>query len=204
MRDTVYLLVFDGFADHQAALAMTEVRRPGDYRVVCAGIDMRPVTTASGLDVCPQRTLRDIDPDRAALVVAPGGHAWEHELAAYAAVLRRLHAAGVPLAGVDSAVLGLARAGLLQGRRHTGPSPDYLSLFAPDYGDERYDAEAGAVTDGGVITACGFAGVDLAFEVIRLLGLYDGADSEQWYRLFRHGVPAWSSDRTVTPRERAA
>jgi hypothetical protein len=32
MRDTVYFLTFEGFADWQAALALCEIRRPGDWR----------------------------------------------------------------------------------------------------------------------------------------------------------------------------
>ena len=46
MRDTVYVLVFDGFADWQAALALCEVRRPGEWQVCTLGFSRAPVVGA--------------------------------------------------------------------------------------------------------------------------------------------------------------
>jgi hypothetical protein len=47
MRDTIYCLVFDGFADWQAALALCEIRRPGDWQVRAVGFSTAP---AAGVD----------------------------------------------------------------------------------------------------------------------------------------------------------
>ena len=77
MRDTVYFLVFDGYADWEAALALCEIRRPGDWRIVTVGFSGRPVTSMAGLRVTPDQTLDRIDLSRAALFVLPGGHLWQ-------------------------------------------------------------------------------------------------------------------------------
>ncbi len=155
MRDTVYFLVFDGFADWQAALALCEVRRPGDWRVRTVGFTLAPVVSMGGLAVQPELALAELDLQRAAMLIVPGGHLWQRgEGESAVAALRRLHAAGAPVAGIDSGVLALARAGLLDACRHTGNWPGHIASRVPDYsGADQYDANVLAVSDGGTITA---------------------------------------------------
>lgn len=76
MRDTVYFLVFDGYADWQAALALCEIRRPGDWRVQAVGFSTTPVVSMGGLTVQPELSLAQLDLQRAALLILPGGHLW--------------------------------------------------------------------------------------------------------------------------------
>ncbi|CAM5625888.1 DJ-1/PfpI family protein [Rhodanobacter lindaniclasticus] len=76
MRDTVYFLVFDGFADWQAALALCEIRRPGDWEVRTVGFSRATVTSMGGLAVKPDLALEQIELARAALLIVPGGHLW--------------------------------------------------------------------------------------------------------------------------------
>lgn len=194
MRDIVYLLVFEGFADYEVALAATEIRRPGSYRLQTVGLDTRPVRAMSGLRVQPDLTVDAIDVERAALALVPGGHLWERDGGRrFADALAALHAYGAPVAGIGAGVLALARAGLLDRRRHTGNRPGYLDLHAPGYaGAEQYDPTVLAVSDEGVTSASGVAAVDFAHEVIRTLDLYDAQDAGHWYRLFRHALtPPW-------------
>src|SRR5690242_10940221 len=106
MRDTVYFLVFDGFADWQAALALCEVRRPGDWQVATVGFTRAPVRSMGGLAVQPELSLAELDFARAALTIVPGGHLWQRgEGASAVAALRQLHGAGSVVAGIDSGVL---------------------------------------------------------------------------------------------------
>jgi putative intracellular protease/amidase len=191
MRDTVYFLAFDGFADWEAALALCEIRRPGDWRVVTVGFSMQPVLSMGGLRVLPELTLERIDLARAALIIVPGGHLWERGEGEEAVdSLRRVHAAGAPVAAISSGVLALARAGLLERCRHTGNLSGLIGRHVPDYaGYEQYDPDVLAVSDGGMITASSLGSVEFAREVIRTLDLYTASDREHWYRLFKHAVP---------------
>ena len=199
MRDTVYFLVFDGFADWQAALALCEIRRPGDWRVRTVGFTLAPVTSMGGLAVQPQQALAELDSRRAAMLIVPGGHLWQRgEGEPAVAVLRRLHAAGAVVAGIDSGVLALARAGLLDRCRHTGNWPGHVASQVPGYaGAEQYDANLLAVSDGGTITASHLGSVEFAREVIRTLDLYSPAEREDWYRLFKHALPPWVAGGAV-------
>ena len=193
MRDTVHVLVFDGFADWQAALALCEVRRPGDWQVRTVGFDRDAVVSMGGLTVLPDLALAEVDLQRAALVIVPGGHLWQRGEGQPAVdLLAEAHAAGSPVAAIDSGVLALARAGLLDDCRHTGNWSGQLSQ-APGYaGASQYDGEVLAVSDGGVITASHLGSVEFAREVIRTLDLYSPTDREHWYRLFKHAqLPPW-------------
>ena len=193
MRDTVHLLVFDGFADWQAALALCEVRRPGDWQVSTVGFRREPVVSMGGLSVVPDLALTEVDLARAALVIVPGGHLWQRGEGQPAVdLLAEAFAAGSPVAGIDSGVLALARAGLLDDCRHTGNWAGQLAQ-APGYaGASQYDNDVLAVSDGGVITASHLGSVEFAREVIRTLDLYSPADREHWYRLFKHAqLPPW-------------
>jgi len=121
MRNIVYFFVFDGFADWEAALALCEIRRPGDFRLRTVGLERRPVQSMGGLTVLPDVALDEIDGDNAVLVILPGGTSWERgEIAPVSATLRRLHAEGATVGALCSGVLALAYADLLDTRRHTG------------------------------------------------------------------------------------
>jgi putative intracellular protease/amidase len=191
MRDTVYFLVFDGFADWQAALALCEIRRPGDWELRVVGFSASPVRSMGGLAVQPDLSLAQLDIARAAMLIVPGGHLWQRgEGAAAVAAIRAVHAAGAPVAAIDSGVLALARAGLLERCRHTGNWPGQIDGQVPGYaGAEQYDASVLAVSDGGVISASHLGSVEFAREVIRTLDLYSPSDREHWYRLFKHAQP---------------
>jgi len=200
MRDTVYFLVYDGFADWQAALALCEIRRPGDWQVATVGFTRAPVQSMGGLTVQPEGSLAELDLARAALLIVPGGHLWQRGDGASAlATIRQVHAAGAPVAAIDSGVLALARAGLLDRVRHTGNWPGQIGTQVPDYaGADQYDSEVLAVSDGGVISASHLGSVEFAHEVIRTLDLYSPSDREHWYRLFKHAqLPPWCVGEAV-------
>lgn len=191
MRNIVYFFVFDGFADHEAALALCEIRRPGDYRVRTVGLERRPVQSMGGLTVLPDVVLGEIDADDAVLVILPGGTLWERgEIDPLGTALRSLHVGGATIGALSSGVLALAYAGLIDTRRHCGNYAGHIETYVPEYaGAAHYDVDALAVSEDGVITAGGVGGVEFAREVIRALDLYDERDTQTWYRLFKHGEP---------------
>jgi hypothetical protein len=51
MRDTVYFLVSEGFAEWQAALAVCEICHPGDWQVQTVSFLSVPVLSMVGLAV---------------------------------------------------------------------------------------------------------------------------------------------------------
>ncbi len=199
MRDTVYFMVFDGFADWQAALALCEIRRPGEWEVRTVGFSPATVTSMGGLAVVPDLTLEQVELARAALLIVPGGHLWlRDEGRAAVELIGRVHAAGAPVAGIDSGVLALARSGLLDHRRHTGNWSGQLAQLPGYRGAAQFDSEVLAVSDDGVISASHLGSIEFAREVIHTLDLYGATDREDWYRLFKHAqLPPWCVGEAV-------
>ena len=188
MREVAYLLVFDGFADWEPALATCEIHRGGRYRVQTVGFTENAVTSMGGLCVVPDLHLGELRTEHAAAFILPGGDLWEAGAREELWLpLRRLQDAEVPVAAICSATLEVARAGLLRGRRHTSNGLDYLKSLVPGYADDaRYVPEL-AVRDGTLITASGAGHVEFARELLAALGLYDDGDLRVWYELFKHG-----------------
>lgn len=185
----VHVLVFDGFADWEPAHALAELRRSGNRSVVAVGFDLGPVTSMGGLRITPDRALADIRQSQMEILILPGGDFWEgpYPQSELNRVLNETSAAGVPIAGICAGTLALARAGLLNDRRHTSNMPGYIGDHVPEYSGAALYETVPAVCDRGVITASGLAPVEFAREIFRQLGIFSAADEELWFDMFRHG-----------------
>jgi putative intracellular protease/amidase len=185
----VHILVFDGYADWEPGHALAELRRSGNRSVVVVGFSDGPVTSMGGLRVVPDLRLSEIRRSDVEILILPGGDFWESTYpdAELNGTLTDLIASGVPVAAICGGTLALARAGILNDRRHTSNMPGYLAEYAPRYsGDSLYEASP-AVNDGGIITASGLAPVDFAREIFRQLKVFSAADEELWFDMFKHG-----------------
>jgi putative intracellular protease/amidase len=189
-KQNVHLFVFDSMADWEAAYAVAAINspqfqtHPGRYRVVTVAATLAPVTTMGGVRIEPDVTLDGISPDSSAMLILPGGYAWENggntEALSLAA---HFMASGVPVAAICAATLALARAGLLNGLRHTSNAREYL--ISSGYRGTAFYCGVPAVTDKNVITATGLAPVDFAREIFKALNLYSTATIEAWYAMFK-------------------
>ena len=123
------------------------------------------------------------------LLILPGADLWDAGGGdAFAAAAERWLEAGVPVAAICGATFGLARAGLLDTRRHTSAAPEYLA--ASGYaGAERYVA-APAVADGGLVTAGPQSPVQFACATLGLLGLASPETLSAYEAVFGAGDPA--------------
>jgi putative intracellular protease/amidase len=193
MAAVVYVLVFDGYADWEPALAMCEVKKSGRFEVRTVGFGPEVVTSMGGLSVTPDLTLAEVTADGAALLILPGGDMWEQgsprpELTK---VVKAFDAARVPVAAICGATVAVGQMGVIKGRRHTSNSKAYLSALVPGYQDESRYSDEWAVRDGHLITASGIGSVEFAREIIQLLGIYSEADQKLWWNIFKHGkMPA--------------
>jgi putative intracellular protease/amidase len=192
MSHTVHLYVFDGMADSQIAFAVASIRKhqfePGRsrYRTMTAARSLAPIATADGVRILPDTTIDEITPCTSALLILPGGRAWE--TGANLEALERAHAFiehGTPVAAIGAATLALARAGLLDDRLHTSNDAAYLA--SSGYRGARNYREVPVIRDRNVITASGIASLEFAYEISRLLDLYASPTLEAWHALREHG-----------------
>jgi putative intracellular protease/amidase len=190
-KRNVHLFIFDSVADWEAAYAVAAINGaqfqagPGRYRVLTAAATLAPITTMGGLRIEPDVTIDALLPEDSAMLILPGGYAWENggnsealELAA------QFIACGVPVAAICAATRALARAGLLDHLRHTSNAREYL--ISSGYRGTAFYCGAPAVADKNVITASGLAPVDFAREIFNRLNLNSAASIEAWYAMFKH------------------
>jgi putative intracellular protease/amidase len=183
----VYLLVFEGFADWEAAHAVAELRRNGHYRVEAVGLTRNPVQSMGGIRVLPSLTVSEIDPADVAVFIVPGGDRWERAPveAEIEQLLKRLDARDVPIAAICGATVAISKIGLLRGRRHTSNGLEYLRSHVPGYDGAANYVNVPAVRDRGLITASGLGDVEFARELFEELGVLSADDRALWAQVFR-------------------
>ena len=153
---TVHLAVYDTLAEMEVGHLLAELRTGRftgtPFEVVTAAEASEPVTTMGGLRVLPDVLLAELDPTSSDLLILPGAEMWDTGGGQpFAAAAGRFLDAGVPVAAICGATAGLARAGLLDQRKHTSAAPEYLAATAYAGGDHYVDERV--VVDGDLITA---------------------------------------------------
>lgn len=186
----IHVVIFDGFADWEPAHALAEARRWGKRTVRSVGFTTAPVVSMGGLRVSPDIDLAAVQPANVELLLIPGGTLWEgadYPRAALEALLTKLIDGGTPVAAICAGTLLLARAGILDHRRHTSNGSRYLSASAPEYAGADLYVDEPAVNDDHVITASGLFAVEFAAAIFAELHILNGADRGLWFDMFKHG-----------------
>ena len=191
---TVHLFVFDTLSDWEPGFAIAGInnpqfqRQPGEYRIRTVSLDGKPVTTIGGLKIQPDGALDAVDARDSAMLILPGGARWDEGGNVEAVEKARSYlSAGVPVAAICGATAGLARGGLLDARKHTSNSREYLEQTK--YAGARLYQDERVVRDGSLITASAMAPLEFAREIFDCLQLYTPQVLEAWYKLFATGKP---------------
>jgi putative intracellular protease/amidase len=191
-KQTIHLYVFNTLSDWEPGYAVAGINnpafqaRPGSYSVKTVGLMKEPVITLGGVTILPDMILDELEPPQSAMLILPGGVTWDEGKNTEAVVKAAAFlAANVPVAAICGATAGLARAGILDERRHTSNSQEYLK--ATGYQGEAFYENKPAVTDRNVITASGTAPLEFAYQIFKMLGVYNDETLEAWYGLFKTG-----------------
>jgi putative intracellular protease/amidase len=189
----VHLAVYDGLADPEVGHLLAELhtgRFTGvAFDVVTVAEGREPITTMGGLRLTPDIVLADLDPVDSDLLVLPGSEMWDAGGGgAFAAAAKRFLDDGVPVAAICGATAGLARAGLLDDRKHTSAAAEYLAATGYAGGDRYVDARA--VGDGDLITAGPQSPVQFARATLEHLGLASTETLEAYEGVFHRADPA--------------
>ncbi len=187
-----HLALYDTLADWEVGHLLVELRTGrftgSPWNIVTVADSPEPITTMGGLRIMPDMILDDLEPADSNLLILPGADIWDAGGgAAFAAAAARFLDAGVPVAAICGATAGLARAGLLDKRRHTSAAAEYL--MATGYAGGDYYIDDRAVVDGDLITAGPQSPVQFASATLRHLGLASARTLEAYERLF-HGADA--------------
>jgi putative intracellular protease/amidase len=184
---TAHIALYNNLADWEIGYLLVELRtgrftgRP--WKIVSAAESREPITSLGGLSIVPDMLLDDLDPADSNLLILPGADVWEAGGGtAFAAAATRFLDAGVPVAAICGATAGLARAGLLDKRRHTSAAAGYL--MATGYAGGDFYVDERAVVDGDLITAGPQSPVQFACATLRRLGLATDRTLEAYEGVF--------------------
>ncbi|MFI6537508.1 type 1 glutamine amidotransferase family protein [Nonomuraea sp. NPDC050547] len=193
MTKTVHHAVYDTLADWETGHATAHLRNgawhrePGGFEIVTVGETLDPVVTSGGMRIVPDITLDQLSPQDSELLILPGADTWvSGELDAFGRKAKEFVAAGVPVAGICGATVGLARQGLLDERAHTSNVLEFLTMTVPGYKGAELYVEADAVTADTVITAGATEPEAFAREIFARLGVYEPEVLDAWFRLFKN------------------
>ena len=184
-----YVLLFDGYADWEIGYVLAELRRIGNLPVATVGFTDAQVVSMGGLRVSPDTTLAAVVPDDVRLFILPGGTLWEQAYPAEAlhALLQALDRQAVPMAAICAATTVFAKAGLLQGKKHTSNALKYLREHVPGYQGESDYVQELAVTDGHVTTASGLGSVEFTRNIMEALEIVTPQLRDLWFRAVKYG-----------------
>ena len=190
-KKTVYLFVFDGFADWEASYTLVGINISKAYTIKTIAIDKTPRKSMGGvsilpdLDFLPDTDLNDIDQSNTAMLILPGGSAWEQKTNQSIAPLV-LHCVenGIPVAAICGATIFLADLGLLDDSDHTSNDLGYLEAFSTRYQGQTFCQHRPAVACRGVITGSGAAAVEFAAAIFDTLKVSTYEAVRSWFQYF--------------------
>ena len=187
---TAHLALYDTLADWEIGYLLVELRTGRftgtQWDIVTVAESKEPITTMGGLRILPDLLLEDLDPASSGLLILPGADMWDAGGGqAFAAAAARFLDAGVPVAAICGATAGLARAGLLDERRHTSAAAGYL--LATGYAGGEHFLNERAVADGDLITAGPQSPVHFARATLKRLGLASDRTLEAYEAVFHRG-----------------
>jgi putative intracellular protease/amidase len=182
---TVALYATDTMADWEYGYVVAGLSKADGFRLVVASDGPTDeVRTMGGLRIRPDTTLEDVR--NADALILPGAQTWDHGHDAALSLAASVLDDGVPVAAICGATLGLARAGILNDRRHTSNAAEFLTQ-ATEYAGADHYVEARTVKDGALITAPATAPVDFAKAVFEALDVFPQHITDAWYGLYTTG-----------------
>ena len=189
MTNKILIYLFDGFSDWEIAYLTPEINKSEDFDLIYFSKNGQSVTSMGVLLIQPKYSLDDIKAEDVHVLVLPGGTAWEEgKNTEIETLAKRVFKYGNTLAAICAATTSLGKFGFLDNLNHTSNDLEYLKEIAPNYSGEKNYQNVFAVTDQNVITANGIAPIEFAREVFKTIGLYNEADIEKWFQLFKNGI----------------
>ncbi len=194
MNRTVHVGIYNTWADWEVGYVLAHLGSGdwssdgGRYDIRLVGESAEPIASKAGITLTPDMVLTDLRAEDSAMLILPGADTWlAGENMAFVESAQAFLDAGVPVAAICGATVGLARGGLLNHVDHTSNAVQTLECSAYT-GAARHKHDL-AVSDGNLITASGIAPVEFAREIFTLLDFYDKTTAKNWYSLYGEHNP---------------
>ncbi len=190
-KENIYVFLFDGYSDWEIAYLAPELKKSEKTDLKYFTIDGSDITSAGGLKISPDLSIKQLNLDDISVLILPGGSAWEDKsIKGIDKLVETLHSNNKTIAGICGATVFLGQKGYLDNVKHTSNALDYLKYMAPEYKGEKLYQPDLSVTDKNIITANGISPIEFAREVFKEVKLKNETDIEKWFQLFKNGI--WS------------
>lgn len=183
----------EGWADWEAGPILASLREFMQWHVSIATLNGAEATSIGGIRAAADLKVDAIDLKKTDLLLVIGSVQWfDNDYSNVSNLISNAVKTNVPVGAICGATIAAARAGILNDRKHTGNALSELLGKAPRYiGASHYCDVPYAVSDKGVVTACGNAPMTFAAEVIRLVDNEKGhALANEYLKFMRmeHGI----------------
>lgn len=194
---SIHVLLFDGYADWEIGYILPELGRMGKFEVTSVGFTNEIITSMGGLKIQPDITLNEVDIEKTALLIIPGGGLWEkpYPQEKINSLLKELVSNQIPVAAICAATIVFANAKILAGINHTSNSLDFLRTMAPDYNEYKTYANSLSIRHNHIITASGLGAIEFTKDILDELDIGSSDMRDIWYEAFKKGK-FWGDDKT--------
>lgn len=167
------IILTDEYADWEFAPIAAIAKEFYGYDTQIVSPNAKPVVSIAGLLSIPQHKLENLEAAEFDALVIIGGKIWEADnYPDMTPLIEEFLAKGKVVAGICGATLALARAGLLNDRKHTSNETGYIDGYVKDYtGQKLYIQTNKAIADRNIISASGFSPYQFAAEIFRAVGM---------------------------------
>ncbi len=195
MHNEILYLLLPDFAAHEMVYLMeaissdeSQLKSNPKYINKIVAPTMKPVTAIGGFRVLPDYSFESMPEDYAALILI-GGYGWLIPIANKVIPIVKNALDNRKIVGaICNGASFMAKAGFLNGVKHTGNGLEQLKLWGGDNytNPENYIHEQ-AVADGGIVTANGSAALEFAKELLLLLENDTTERVEMYYQFNKQG-----------------
>ncbi len=192
-----YLYVLNTMADWEIAHITAELnsgRFLKNRKVPVRKISnsLNPVTSMGGMRINVDLKLSEVQFSEGDLLILPGADTWmDEEYKSLIEIAESLIQKGVIVAAICGATVALAKAGILNNRKHTSNGKGFLEMFCPEYkGSDNY-IDSPAVCDSNLITASGFAPLKFTYEILKRTEVMKEETVTAWYKLYSTKEPGY-------------
>jgi len=190
-KKTVLLFVFEGFADWEPAYALVGISKSNAYQIKTIAMDKTPKKSMGGVSVLPDfdflngTDLKDLDDSNTAMLILPGGVAWEEKTnAGIAPLVEHCFANSIAVAAICGATIFLADLGLLNDLHHTSNDVGYLQSMSSVYRGHHFYQFKPSISAQNIITASGTASVEFAGAIFKALDISKDKAVSGWFQYF--------------------
>jgi protein deglycase len=178
------LFIYDTFADFEVTILLTCLKSKFEI-ITFTGNDKSLVHSCAGLQVTPNLTINNVNPEEYDVLIIPGGDPVSLlQNSALKEIVQHFYLEGKTIAAICGGPAILGAAGILEKVKYTAS----LDLDDPSYGHVLVRANLvneHLVIDGNIITSTGSNYLNFAEVVLKHVGVYseDMVDPIEYFRI---------------------